>query len=625
LHGDIKFTNPNIFNQKIQAVSTNSNYLRKQVESMLLPHLKTSIYSPYLYHNIYSPLAPKAKKYYKYKLDSQWSHSGITFYRLSFKPLIPCNKLVEGYLIVTDVNWNIRSLFIKGKQELYEFSNYIEMGDLNTTSELLPIKFDVVIDSKMLWNNVIGSYSAVYKYSSIAKCTIKSMRKRDNYDLSLNYNINIDSCKLISHKEFDSIRPINLSERETKILEKIDTITITKTPRKKSTIEQVSQFLVRDISLNFNEYGNLKFSPIISPVLLNYSSRNGISYSQKLHYKRNFKNDKLLSIKPRAGYNFKYKEFYWNVETVFDYASKRMGSFTFDIGDGHKIETSRVIKHLYSLPDNIFDTTKLNLQKFRTSFVKLGHSIEVVNGLTLSVSLAAQNYREIKKSKLDSVSVPILSVDMAREIARHSYTNFVPEISITYTPKQYFYMNGYRKIYLYSNYPTFNLKWAYAIKGVFNSTTKYNRVEFDMQHKINLGPTHLLAYRFGVGAFINYTDLYFADFVNFKRNNHPDGWDDEIGGVFHLLNRNQYNEINQYIRGHVKFDAPFLLVPTLFRRVKYITKERLYLNMLLTKNMSPFVELGYGLGTNYFNVGLFWGGEITKMNQFGVKFTFEAF
>ena len=60
-------------------------------------------------------------------------------------------------------------------------------------------------------------------------------------------------------------------------------------------------------------------------------------------------------------------------------------------------------------------------------------------------------------------------------------------------------------------------------------------------------------------------------------------------------------------------------------RAKHITKERVYSNILIVDSMDPYIEIGYGLGTAMFNIGLFWGGEITKWDMVGVKFTFEAF
>ena len=146
-----------------------------------------------------------------------------------------------------------------------------------------------------------------------------------------------------------------------------------------------------------------------------------------------------------------------------------------------------------------------------------------------------------------------------------------------------------------------------------------------MHHGIDIGPMHKFYYRAGAGVFFDYTDLFFAEFNNLRRNNLPAQWDDDIGGAFQLLTRFKYNEIDKYLKFNVRYDAPLILVPSIFRRVKYITREKLYCNLLFVDTMDPYIEMGYGIGTNIFNVGVFWGGEITKWDTIGVKFTFEIF
>ena len=156
-----------------------------------------------------------------------------------------------------------------------------------------------------------------------------------------------------------------------------------------------------------------------------------------------------------------------------------------------------------------------------------------------------------------------------------------------------------------------------------NSTTEYDRIEFDMNRKRDIGPMHKLFYRIGAGGFFNATDLFFAEFNYLRKNNLPSGWDDDIGGAFHLLNRYQYNEIEKYFRVNVQYDAPILLMSTVLRKIKYITKEKLYCNLLFADTMKPYIEIGYGIGTHLFNVGLFWGGEMNKWDSVGVKFSLE--
>lgn len=62
-------------------------------------------------------------------------------------------------------------------------------------------------------------------------------------------------------------------------------------------------------------------------------------------------------------------------------------------------------------------------------------------------------------------------------------------------------------------------------------------------------------YRFGFGAFTNQDELYFVDFANFARHNLPVGWNDEIGGVFQVLDGRWYNSSRRYVRGHFTYEA----------------------------------------------------------------------
>ena len=65
-----------------------------------------------------------------------------------------------------------------------------------------------------------------------------------------------------------------------------------------------------------------------------------------------------------------------------------------------------------------------------------------------------------------------------------------------------------------------------------------------------MGLMRNIYYRFGFGAFTNQDELYFVDFANFSRHNLPVGWNDEIGGVFQVLDSRWYNSSRRYVRGH---------------------------------------------------------------------------
>ena len=83
------------------------------------------------------------------------------------------------------------------------------------------------------------------------------------------------------------------------------------------------------------------------------------------------------------------------------------------------------------------------------------------------------------------------------------------------------------------------------------------------------------------------------DFANLARSNLPVGWNDEIGGVFQLLDGRWYNSSRKYIRGHFTYEAPFLLLRHLKKYTQYVLNERLYLNALVVPHLNPYLEFGY--------------------------------
>ena len=169
------------------------------------------------------------------------------------------------------------------------------------------------------------------------------------------------------------------------------------------------------------------------------------------------------------------------------------------------------------------------------------------------------------------------------------------------------------------------MDWERGINGVFKSTGTYERVEVDIQHSIPLGLMRDFYLRFGWGAFTNQKDIYFVDFANFTRSNLPVGWNDEIGGVFQLLDGRWYNSSRKYLRGHLTYESPFLMLRHLVKYTQHVLNERLYLNALVVPHLNPYIEVGYGIGTNIFDFGVFGSFANWKFKEIGCKFTFELF
>ena len=74
------------------------------------------------------------------------------------------------------------------------------------------------------------------------------------------------------------------------------------------------------------------------------------------------------------------------------------------------------------------------------------------------------------------------------------------------------------------------------------------------------------------------------------------------------------------------FESPLLLFQLIkTRHVRYVVSEHLYFSQLWTPDLPCYTELGYGMGSDLFNAGLFAGFERGHYHSIGVKFTLELF
>ena len=134
-----------------------------------------------------------------------------------------------------------------------------------------------------------------------------------------------------------------------------------------------------------------------------------------------------------------------------------------------------------------------------------------------------------------------------------------------------------------------------------------------------------MSYRAGFGMFTKLDNIYFVDFVNFRRSNIPEGWNDDIGGTFQLLDRQWFNSSRNYVRSNLTYESPFILLRPFNKWLGMVQQERLYGGVLFMPHLNPYVELGYGIGTHVFDVGAFISLINGKFDTMGFKFTFELF
>ena len=647
-YSDLHFTAPNIYDQKVKAsVGTASEFW--EMDGRLPEYFHVNVYSStLLYDKLLSPLASNAKKFYTYRLDTVMGERHNLQYKIRFIPKNKSFQLVGGYLIVSDNVWSVREMRFSGRNEMVRFYNLLKMGDVGSADEFLPQQYEVDAVFRFLGNVMEGSYEAVLDYKDIVQTRPDYVRKalaKNKYDLSDSYTLRADTNAFRRDTAyFNTLRPVPLTPHEDTLYRNYflhrDTLSRQKKVESKGQEfwGQLGDALVSRYTVNLDKLGSVRCSPLINPFLLSYSGSRGFSYRQEFKYSRLFTGDRLLRIVPRIGYNFKDKEFYWRVRSDFGYWPRKRSALHLEFGNGNRIYSSRILDELKAMPDSLFDFNQIHLDYFKDLYLNLRHSWEIVNGLTLDVGVSMHRRTEARRSRF-VLNTPGMSPGVGLggfpsfpgfdpgglSKFRHTYSSFAPRVRLSWTPGQYYYMSGDRKVNLHSKYPTVSVDWERGIKGVFRGSSSYERVEVDFQHQISLGLMRDLYWRLGWGEFTNQKDLYFVDFANLKRSNLPMGWSDDIGGVFQLLDGRWYNSSRKYLRGHVTYEAPFLLLRHLMKYTQYVLNERLYLNALAVPHLKPYLEVGYGIGTHVFDFGVFASFANWKYREFGCKFTFELF
>ncbi|MCD8166027.1 MAG: DUF5686 family protein [Bacteroides sp.] len=629
---ELHYAAPNIYDQRVKAIA--STFLKnKGIPSPILEYFSMNIYSQALLKDrLLSPVSPHNRKYYTYKLDSVVGRPGERLYYIRFTPRNWSRQLIKGSMVVSDQIWSVREMSFRGESKQITFTMHLTMGEEGAKDEFLPVLYDAELVFRFLGNQVEGTYSTHLTYEEVKLNELhRKFKRRKKYDLTDSFVLQCDTNALKTDFGYlAEIRPIPLTPVQDSVymnyFQKQNTTDLEVKIKKPTKVfwGEMGDFLIQNYTVDLASAGSVCCSPLINPFLLSYSGNNGLSYRQEFKYSRLIKGDRLLRIVPRIGYNFTRNEFYWRIHANFDYWPAKRASVHLDVGNGNRISNTMILDELKEMPDSVSNFDDIDFKYYKGLYVKARHSVEVYNGLTVSVGFAAHRRTPAKKLKL-SEDIPDETEEDINELVRDEYRSFAPNIQLQWTPGLYYYMDGKRKINFRSKYPTFTFDWERGIKGLFRGDGNYERIEIDMQHKIPLTLLKSLYYRVGAGAYTNQEEIYFIDFANLARNNLPQGWNDDIGGTFQLLDRRWFNTSHKYIRGNITYEAPFLVLRHLGKYVGYVQNERFYINALLAPRLTPYVELGYGVGTHVFDVGVFVSSDNGKFHRIGCKFTFELF
>ncbi len=622
---NFRFEHPNNYVHDIQHVI---GTITKQKDIDLIPFklLNINIYGETTNdESLFMPIRFSTSKYYRYELYQTFTENNKTYYNIHYVPIYENPKLLKGSFIVERGTWRVIFFRGEGIDIFSDFSFEMTMGDEWVTN-YLPVSFTIYQTTSYLGNVLSGRHLAKIEYKDI------QLRQTQEREKSLNisdfYKVRLDSVPVMSDTAFwSSYRPIPLQAKESDVMNNFRAKQIEKQQIKKGDSINgtgVALQMAQRMALNSRykyKSTNIGYSGLLNPLMLGYTSRDGVTYRQKLSFNIDLSRNRTVKINAFAGYMFKTKELITDLTTTFNYEPMHLGSLSFSVGNGNPSYSSIFVDQIQdSLKNKELSFEDISPHFYEDYYIKIFNTIEITNGFLFQTGIDYHIRKgESNTIKLRSTDDSLLPIEDMFGTRR----SFAPYVRLSWTPEQYYRYEGRQKIYVRSRFPTFKVELSRSFQNVLGSTSEYNRVEVDISQNIPMGLMHTLHYHMGAGKFINQKTEYFADFIYFSRSNFPENWNDNLGGGFNLLERNLYNASASYIQAHLMFETPFLIIKNIPFISDFADKERIYLSQLHTPYINSYTEIGYGIGNRFFNAGIFSSFHKTNFRKIGVRASFE--
>lgn len=619
---------PNTFNRHIDA-TYGSEPTVSMAGDEILDFNCLSIYNEYMItDHLLSPLQRENAKCYCYRVDSV---RGPLVY-ISFKERRRNTQLVNGSFVYDVSRQCVKSMVFSGEYGFLLFTMRVDMGDRGNEC-YWPKKAELEFKYRYLGNVFDGRCLFVQRYHAMEDDYSFKPAKKDKYDVTEEYLVSIDTARVVvDSMTVASLRMMPLSkaekayyteaeERRAAILRSnrekqiADSLAGKKVTPWYKVVGTVGEMLVNRHVFDISPKSYFR----ISSPHLSYSGWKGVSYRQDVRFQHTSKEDRSFSFGATGGYNFRPKQFVWRLESDYVYSPLSNAMLSFRLGntgiergsgglsddDGGSIITPDT--------DGGDEEKKNHSVIFNDIEMLIEHSFEPVSGLKLLVGGVYHDRRptHISRERLQEIGM------------KESYKSFAPRLNVEFTPCQRYYRKNNKRVAVGSDWPTVCVDWENGISGLFDSDSKYEKWEFTIAKDWTLDALHKIMAKVGGGFFTHRENVDFVEYRFFYNGIIDYNWNDDVTGVFQLLEGKYYNDAYRYLRGHVAYETPTLLLRAL--NTRYLRSERFYLNALITPQIMPYLEVGYGISSHIADLSGFISFERAKYSRAGVKFTLHLF
>lgn len=621
---------------KVVAFHSTARYLRPERFSAM-GRFNFQIYQSKLFiDQLLNPFNRRNRKFYRY--EYAFTHIGndtlATTVRVNIHRRFNNEELAYGYADVDVKTGAVTNFLLHFNYQLQNITINARMGKQGY-DQLVPQRMRIVSDFKLLGNRVFETTDLFAQHSFMCPVRINH-KKKNRFDLTTLCALRIDTTQVNTSAEyFDSIRPMALRKaEEAQFKEHYNEVndTISRfalptdlaqtgfTPRKTFFNKKNTQnILLSSHRFNLTSNGNtsVKLPPLITPSMVQWSKTKGVSIKTNIHFSfspRRKAQQELINFTPSIGYSFKQKQVYWNLPLLFHILPYYNGLLSFKAGGGSHYYNNHQANELrnqlkgHSNFDSLQSViNRYGFNDYLDTYASTQLSLSPHPGLTLTFGGCFSRRVLINWNKL-----------AADAQLQHYISSIGPSVQLEWTPAQYYYRQGRRRLPLYSRYPTFIVNYERGL-GLQGQSSQFEKVEGEVRYRLPLYALRTLYFRANAGVYTKRGKDCFIDYDFFRFNYLPHGWTDELTGEFQLLSARWYNESRYYIQCTSAYESPMMLLSRLPGISRVVQKERIYLNLLSVKALGLYAELGYGISTHLLDLGLFTGISHDKSLNFGCK------
>lgn len=483
-----------------------------------------------------SPLSPTTFVSYRFKLLESYQHEGKLVYRIKLTPKNLGNALLEGEIEVYDKIWAIKSLSLEFPKNLlisYDYfkveQEYIFIDSIQVVSKQ---EFSWRIQtSDMKWYGHCLAQHSKYifdtTYSKRFFGNALGITTQDAYEKDTSY--------------WTQIRPVPLSKEEQSFIRYKDSISLLMNSEAYlDSIDSVfNQITWLKLGLNGFGYINRKakytyfFYPLISVIdpaaIGGWRVRYGASYYKKFEDKTD------LNLSTMLNYGFRNQDLNGNFHIWYKFDPIKQSRVVFDFGRNFGF-----VNDFASISDIL---RRDNF--YRNTYGSFNYRTELINGLYVRFGSSYTIREDLGNFKFSPAGDSLFENN--DPIRFETNSNFMTSIFLEYTPKQLYLLEPREKIVLGSRYPTFQLYFYQAFRGVFGATNRFSYGSFAVDQTINLGTIGTSEYRVHIGKFFDTTAMSVMDYA-YQRGG-DNWWFSPPMYTFQLIPKT-FPTIDWYFQGH---------------------------------------------------------------------------